>query len=108
MGRSSTRSGCHTATDIVGNLSVAHQQMVEIMKAYRRDSVIAFDEPRRTDRQRDNYPCHQAAPEQGRIILYAPTGSRNIQITDEIVVLKDGRLVRTFNTPETTERELVR
>ncbi|MDR3278719.1 MAG: ATP-binding cassette domain-containing protein, partial [Oscillospiraceae bacterium] len=30
----------------VGRLSVAYQQMVEIMKAYRRDSaLIAFDEP---------------------------------------------------------------
>ena len=30
----------------VKNLSVAHQQMVEIMKAYRRESkIIAFDEP---------------------------------------------------------------
>ena len=33
-------------TDIVGRLSIAYQQMVEIMKAYRRDSdIIAFDEP---------------------------------------------------------------
>ena len=32
--------------ELVGRLSVAHQQMVEIMKAYRRDSqIIAFDEP---------------------------------------------------------------
>jgi L-arabinose transport system ATP-binding protein len=32
--------------DTVGKLPVAYQQMVEIMKAYRRDSqVIAFDEP---------------------------------------------------------------
>ena len=34
------------ATEKVENLSVAHQQMVEIMKAYRRNSqIIAFDEP---------------------------------------------------------------
>ena len=33
-------------TELVGRLSVAYQQMVEIMKAYRRDStIIAFDEP---------------------------------------------------------------
>jgi ABC-type sugar transport system ATPase subunit len=33
-------------TDVVGRLSVAYQQMIEIMKAYRRDSdIIAFDEP---------------------------------------------------------------
>ncbi|MDR1298620.1 MAG: ATP-binding cassette domain-containing protein, partial [Oscillospiraceae bacterium] len=32
--------------EAVGRLPIAHQQMVEIMKAYRRDSaVIAFDEP---------------------------------------------------------------
>ncbi|MCR5539037.1 MAG: ATP-binding cassette domain-containing protein, partial [Lachnospiraceae bacterium] len=32
--------------DMVGRLNVAHQQMIEIMKAYRRDSpIIAYDEP---------------------------------------------------------------
>ena len=34
------------ATDRVNNLSVAYQQMVEIMKTYRRNpKIIAFDEP---------------------------------------------------------------
>lgn len=100
-------------TDIVGNLSVAHQQMVEIMKAYRRDSaVIAFDEPTAplTDKEITIlFKLIRQLREQGRIILYVSHRIAEIfQITDEIVVLKDGRLVRTFNTPETTERELVR
>lgn len=37
---------CIKPTDRVKDLSIAHQQMVEIMKAYNRDlKVIAFDEP---------------------------------------------------------------
>ncbi len=100
-------------TDIVGNLSVAYQQMVEIMKAYRRDSaIIAFDEPTAplTDKEITIlFKLIRQLREQGRIILYVSHRMAEIfRISDEIVVLKDGRLVKTFKTPETTEQELVR
>jgi len=99
--------------DIVGHLSVAHQQMVEIMKAYRRDSdIIAFDEPTAplTDKEINVlFNLIRKLKECGKIVLYVSHRMGEIfQITDDIVVLKDGQLVTTFKTSETTEQELVK
>ena len=83
-------------TDIVGRLSVAYQQMVEIMKAYRRDSdIIAFDEPTAPLTDSEITILFQLIgklKERGKIILYVSHRMAEIfQITDDIVVLKDGR-----------------
>ena len=99
-------------TDIVGRLSVAYQQMVEIMKAYRRDSrIIAFDEPTAplTDTEiKILFQLIRQLKEQGKVILYVSHRLAEIfQVTDDIVVLKDGRLVKTFKTAETNEKELI-
>ena len=97
----------------VGRLSVAYQQMVEIMKAYRRDSqVIAFDEPTAplTDSEITIlFELINQLREEGKIILYVSHRMAEIfQVTDEIVVLKDGRLVKTFQTAETNEADLIK
>jgi L-arabinose transport system ATP-binding protein len=94
-------------------LSIAHQQMVEIMKAYRRDSlVIAFDEPTAplTDTEIEIlFRLIKQLKEQGKIILYVSHRMKEIfEITDEIVVLKDGRFVTHVNTAETDEQELIK
>jgi L-arabinose transport system ATP-binding protein len=99
-------------TDIVGQLSVAHQQMVEIMKAYRRDSdIIAFDEPTSclTDTEVSIlFRLIGQLKERGKVILYVSHRLAEIfQVTDEIIVLKDGRLVKTFKTAGTNEKELI-
>jgi ABC-type sugar transport system ATPase subunit len=97
----------------VGQLSVAHQQMVEIMKAYRRNSdVIAFDEPTAslTDTEIGIlFNLIAQLKEDGKIILYVSHRLSEIfQITDEIVVLKDGCLVAALPTAGTSEQELVK
>ncbi|NMA25345.1 MAG: sugar ABC transporter ATP-binding protein [Clostridiales bacterium] len=97
----------------VGFLPVAYQQMVEVMKAYRRNSaVIAFDEPTAplTDKEIVIlFKLINQLKEEGRIILYVSHRLNEIfQVTDEIVVLKDGRQVKSFNTAETNERELIK
>jgi ABC-type sugar transport system ATPase subunit len=99
-------------TDIVGRLSEAYQQMVEIMKAYRRDSrIIAFDEPTAplTDSEiKILFQVIRQLKERGKVILYVSHRLAEIfQVTDDIVVLKDGRLVKTFRTSETNEKELI-
>jgi ABC-type sugar transport system ATPase subunit len=96
----------------VMSLPVAYQQMVEIMKAYRRDClVIAFDEPTAplTDTEIDIlFNIIRQLKEAGKIIIYVSHRIREIfQITDEIAVLKDGRLVKTLTTPETDQQELI-
>ena len=97
----------------LGRLSTAHQQMVEIMKAYRRDSkIIAFDEPTAslTDKEVTIlFDLINRLKEQGKIILYVSHRLAEIfQITDEIVVLKDGRMVKHLETASTNEAELIK
>ena len=97
----------------VGSLPVAYQQMVEIMKAYQRDSdIIAFDEPTAslTDAEIDVlFDLIRQLKEAGKIILYVSHRLAEIfQVTDEIVVLKDGRKVKEFQTTETDEQELIK
>jgi ABC-type sugar transport system ATPase subunit len=100
-------------TDLAGRLSVAHQQMVEIMKAFRRNSsVIAFDEPTAplTDTETAAlFRLIEKLRDEGKVVLYVSHRLAELfKISDEIVVLKDGRLVKTFKTAETTERELIK
>jgi ABC-type sugar transport system ATPase subunit len=100
-------------TDTVGELSVALQQMVEIMKAYRRDSdIIAFDEPTAplTDKEIDIlFKLIAGLKDKGKIILYVSHRMAEIfKIADEIAVLKDGKLVNSFEAARTSEGELVK
>ncbi|MFV0527773.1 MAG: sugar ABC transporter ATP-binding protein [Lachnospiraceae bacterium] len=100
-------------TDRVRNLSVAHQQMVEIMKSYRRHpKVLAFDEPTASlsDAEIDTlFALIRQLKEQGIIILYVSHRMKEIfQITDKVVIMKDGSHVKTLCTSETTETEIVR
>jgi L-arabinose transport system ATP-binding protein len=100
-------------TSIVGFLPVAYQQMVEVIKAYRCNSqVIAFDEPTAplTDKEITIlFKLIQQLKEEGKIVLYVSHRLNEIfQVSDEIVVLKDGRLVKTLSTPETNENELIK
>jgi len=97
----------------VGKLSVAHQQMVEIMKAVRRNSqVIAFDEPTAclSDTEVDAlFEVIERLKEEGKVILYVTHRLKELfQISDSIVVLKDGQFVKKLNTTEVEERELIR
>lgn len=101
------------ASQQVRDLSVAHQQMVEIMKAYRRKpKVIAFDEPTASlsDAEIDVlFRIIRKLKEEGLIILYVSHRMKEIfTITDQIVVFKDGRYVKQLATKDTCEDELVR
>ena len=97
----------------VGRLSIANQQMVEIMKAYRRDSdIIAYDEPTAPLSEKEIDLMFKVIEKQkaaGKAIIYVSHRMSEIfQITDEIVVLKDGRQVTTLQTKETSEPELIK
>lgn len=97
----------------IRDLSVAHQQMVEIMKAYRRNpKVIAFDEPTASlsDAEIDTlFDIIRKLKEQGIIILYVSHRMKEIfRITDQVVVIKDGRFVAQLKTENTTESELIK
>lgn len=97
----------------VGMLNVAYQQMVEIMKAYRRDSdVIAFDEPTAplTDTEiKILFDLIRKLKEEGKVILYVSHRMNEIfEICDDIVVMKDGGYVTSFKTAEVSEADLIK
>ncbi|MEN6595346.1 MAG: sugar ABC transporter ATP-binding protein [Clostridiaceae bacterium] len=102
-----------TPDEKVGKLSAAMQQMVEIMKAVRRDSsIIAFDEP--TASLSDNeidilFQIIRQLKAQNKVILYVSHRMKEIaQITDEVIVFKDGKIVGRVETPKATNDELIR
>ena len=97
----------------VGALPTAYQQMVEIMKAYRRDSrVIAFDEPTASLAEAEISVLFQLIEQlkkDGKIVIYISHRMAEIfQISDDIVVLKDGKTVGAMKTSETTEADLIK
>jgi ABC-type sugar transport system ATPase subunit len=100
-------------TEKVGRLNVAYQQMIEIMKAYRRGSgVIAFDEPTAplTDAEITIlFGIIRELRAEGKAVIYVSHRLSEIfQVTDDIVVMKDGKLVAQLSTEKTDESELIR
>lgn len=100
-------------TQKVLNLSIAHQQMVEIMKAYNRNlRVIAFDEPTASLSDKEIgtlFEIISDLKERGIIILYVSHRLKEIfQISDKVVVFKDGKFVSMKDTKETNDKELVK
>lgn len=108
------RFGLHFEPDAkVSTLSTAMQQMVEIMKAVRRDSkIIAFDEPTASlsDKEIDIlFHIIRQLKQQDKVILYVSHRMKEIaQISDEVVVFKDGKLVGQVETGRATNDELIR
>ncbi|MDD5622626.1 MAG: sugar ABC transporter ATP-binding protein [Actinomycetota bacterium] len=100
-------------TDRVNDISVAYQQMVEIMKAYRRNSqIIAFDEPTSSlsDSEIDMlFKVIRKLKEEGKVIIYVSHRLKEIfQISETVVVLKDGVYIAKVETTKTSEQELIR
>ena len=100
------------AADRVRDLSVAYQQMVEIMKAYRRrPAIIAFDEPTASlsDAEIDSLFEIINRLKNEMIILYVSHRMKEIfKITDQVVILKDGRFIRQEATAKISEDEIIR
>jgi len=98
---------------LVKDLSVAHQQMVEIMKAYSRElKIIAFDEPTASlcDTEIEAlFGIIEKLKREGKIIIYVTHRMKEIQeIADKVAVFKDGRYVGTIKPSETSEEEMIR
>jgi ABC-type sugar transport system ATPase subunit len=91
---------------------VAFQQMVEIMKAYRRNpSIIAFDEPTASlsDAEIDILFEIIRQLKSKMIILYVSHRMKEIfRITDQVVILKDGRFIRQEAVNKISEDEIIR
>ena len=98
----------------VKDLSIAYQQMVEIMKAYSRENlkVICFDEPTASlsDSEIESlFSIIKKLKEEGKIVIYVSHRMSELQrITDKVAIFKDGRYVDTVVTGEVSEKELIK
>ena len=99
--------------DRVGSLSVAQQQIVEIVKALTHDTkLISMDEPSAALADREVellYTLVRRLRDRGIAVLYVSHRMAEIfALCDTVTVLKDGRLVHTGPIADTTADELVR
>ncbi|MDF1495349.1 sugar ABC transporter ATP-binding protein [Caproiciproducens sp. CPB-2] len=98
----------------VKDLSIAYQQMVEIMKAYSRENlkVICFDEPTASLSDAEIeclFTIIRKLKSENKIIIYVSHRMEELRkITDKTVVFKDGRYVCTVSTGEVSDKELIR
>jgi ribose transport system ATP-binding protein len=97
---------------IVGNLTVAHQQVVEIAKALSRDvKIIVFDEPSAVLSSQDADRLHQIIADlrnHGVGIVYISHRLEEIfKIADRMTVMKDGQLVGTVRNGDVTIDQLI-
>jgi len=98
--------------DIVGELTIAKQQMVEIAKAVSyRGSVIIMDEPTSslTPAETDAlFKIIRTLKAAGKGVVYISHRLEELEkITDRISVLRDGEYVKTLNTSETDIPEVI-
>lgn len=96
----------------VGDLSIAMQQMVEIMKAVIRDSsIIAFDEPTASLSDSEITILFRIIRElqaEGKVIFYVSHRMNEIaQIAQKVIIFKDGRLVEMVDQRSVTEDQMI-
>jgi ribose transport system ATP-binding protein len=97
---------------IVGGLTVAKQQMVEIAKALSYDAkVLIMDEPTAALNEAEVATLHDLIrrfKRPGTGVIYISHRMDELKaIADRIIVLRDGRYVQTVDTPTTTMREVI-
>ncbi|MFP1631841.1 sugar ABC transporter ATP-binding protein [Zhengella sp. ZM62] len=99
------------ARTIVGTLSIANQQMVEIARALTVDAkAVIFDEPTASLTDAEKVVLFDVIADlkaQGVGIIYISHRMEEIfRITDRISVLRDGQYRGTLNTAETNEDDI--
>ena len=101
------------STDKVKDLSVAYQQMVEIMKAYSRENLkmIAFDEPTASlsDAEIESlFRIIRKLRNEGKVVIYVSHRMAEIrQVADRVAVFKDGCFVGDWPVNEITDEQLI-
>ena len=97
----------------VSMLSIAEQQLVEIIKAIVRDSnIIAFDEPTASlsdDEINNLFQIINELKKRDKIIFYVSHRMNEIRkIAEKVVIFKDGKLVDLVDTDDVTDDQLIR
>jgi simple sugar transport system ATP-binding protein/ribose transport system ATP-binding protein len=97
---------------VVGGLSVAQQQQVEILRALAREAdLIVLDEPTASLSARETEQLHgivRRLRASGRtVILVSHFLGEVLDLADRVTILRDGRLVRTGPSQAETEASLL-
>ena len=98
---------------VVQQLSVSHQQMVEIAKAVvERRRILILDEPSAVLSQEELkrlFTLVRQLKQEGTLVLYISHRLDEVfEIADRITVLKDGQLVGTVKPQESNQNQLIK
>src|SRR5438034_3354435 len=98
---------------IIESLSVGQQQRVELLKAlYRRAQLLILDEPTAVltpQEVEEFFVILRGMREQGKtIVIITHKLSEVLAISDDVTVMRDGRVVGELKTRETNAAELAR
>src|SRR5687768_7887729 len=98
---------------LVHDLSVGQQQRVELLKAlYRRAQLLILDEPTAVltpPEVEEFFTILRRMREQGRtVVIITHKLSEVLAISDEVTVMRDGRVVGRLQTRETSAAEIAR
>jgi len=99
---------------LVKELSIAHQQMVEIMKACSRDElkIIAFDEPTASlcDTEIEVlFKIIRKLKSEGKIVIYVSHRMKEINsVADKAAIFKDGRYIETVVPGDVSEHDMIK
>jgi simple sugar transport system ATP-binding protein len=98
---------------IIENLSVGQQQRVELLKAlYRRAEILILDEPTAVltpQEVEEFFAILRGMREQGKtIIIITHKLSEVLAISDNVTVMRDGKVVGDVKTSETNAADLAR
>jgi simple sugar transport system ATP-binding protein len=98
---------------VVEHLSVGQQQRVELLKAlYRRARLLILDEPTAVlapQEVEEFFAILRRMREQGKtVVIITHKLSEVLAISDEVTVMRDGRVVGRLQTSETNAAELAR
>ena len=101
------------ATDTMGTLSIAQQQMVEIAKALSQNmKILIMDEPTAALTRQESeelYAIAGALREQGvSIILISHRLEDTFKLADRVSILRDGQYIGTWGIHEVTDADLVK
>lgn len=104
--------GDFSAYSIVGQLSTAQKQLIEIAKALSMDAqIIVMDEPTSvlTSREVESlfHLIAQLKSEGIGVVYISHRMEEVFEISDRITVLRDGQYIQTLQTAETTKTELI-
>jgi len=97
----------------VKNLSIAHQQMLEISKSLtKKVNILIMDEPSAplTSIEIEKmFEIMRRLKKEGVAIIYISHKIEEVfEIADRVTVYRDGQYIKTLNTAETTRDELIR